>query len=265
VLAERVMETPNREAGGALIVNADDWGRDAETTERTLDCLRRRTVSSVSAMVFMADSERAADIARAEGVDAGLHLNLSTPFSGDHRRPQLEKHHRAVAAYLQHPAARMIYNPWLARSFDYVVAAQREEFVRLYGAEPARVDGHHHMHLSANVLIRRLLPAGSLVRRHFSYEPQEKALRNRVFRQFTNAMLGRRHRLVDYFFSLPPFEPPGRLERIFELARQFVVEVETHPVNPREYRSLTGGEIVRMAGGPIARGFLAPAPGRVAG
>ncbi len=38
--------------GGVLIVNADDWGRDYENTERTLECIHRGSVSSVSAMVF---------------------------------------------------------------------------------------------------------------------------------------------------------------------------------------------------------------------
>src|SRR5580704_8891452 len=64
---------------GLLILNADDWGRDRETTERIFDCVRRGTVSSVSAMVFMQDSERAAGIAREANVDAGLHMNFTTP------------------------------------------------------------------------------------------------------------------------------------------------------------------------------------------
>src|SRR5258708_25144263 len=58
---------------GVLIVNADDWGRDYETTARTLECALHGTISSVSAMVFMQGSERAAAIARERGIDAGLH------------------------------------------------------------------------------------------------------------------------------------------------------------------------------------------------
>jgi hypothetical protein len=91
------------------------------------------------------------------------------------------------------------------------------------------------------------------VRRYFSFEPGEK-IGNRIYRQLTTAILTRRHRLVDFFFSLPPLEPLGRLRRIFSLARQFVVEVETHPINPQEYRFLTRGEIFQWAGDlPIAR------------
>jgi hypothetical protein len=131
------------------------------------------------------------------------------------------------------------------RSFEYVAAAQLDEYRRLYGADPVRLDGHHHMHLCANVLLRGLLPSGTLVRRNFSFQPGEKGVVNRKYRGFVDALLSRRHRLVDFLFSLAPLEPPGRLQRIFALAREHVIEVETHPVQPDEYRFLAGGEIFR--------------------
>ena len=242
---------------GLLIVNADDWGRDPRTTGKILDCFQRRAVSSVSAMVFMEDSERAAAMAQERGIDAGLHLNLTTRFSAPDCPARLLERQGELARYLlRHPAARAIFNPWLVRDFEYVVTAQIEEFRRLYQREPDRVDGHHHMHLSANVLLRDLLPGGTLVRRHFSFEPGEKVLRNRLFRWFVDTMLARRHRVVDFFFSLPPLEPPSRLQRIFSLARRFVVELETHPVKPEEYQFLSGGDIFRVAGDlPIASRF----------
>ena len=96
------------------------------------------------------------------------------------------------------------------------------------------------------------------MRQHFSYESGEKAVRNRLFRQLTRVALARRHRVVDFLFSLSPLKPPDRLQRIFSLAHQFAVEVETHPVNPEEYLFLTGGEIFRWAGdSPIAPRFAA--------
>ena len=242
-----------------LIMNADDWGRDRLTTDRTLDCVLQRAVSSVSAMVFMEDSERAARLAREHGIDAGLHLNLTTAFSSADCASSLLERQREVAVFLlRSPLSRVVYHPGLARSFQYLVFAQIDEFARLYGTAPKRVDGHHHMHLSANVLLGGLLPAGTLVRRHFSHESGEKRVRNAVFRQFTDFVLARRYRVTDYFFSLPPLEPRARLEKILSLARDFAVEVETHPVNPEEYRFLMEGELFRWAGEcPIAPGFAA--------
>ena len=246
---------------GLLIINADDWGRDEETSERIFECVAHRTVSSVSAMVFMADSERAADVARERGVDAGLHLNLSLAFSAPGCPSKLLEHQRRVATYLlKHPLARVIFHPGLQGSFEYVVKGQLEEFERLYGAAPERIDGHHHLHLCANVLLARLLPPGTIVRRNFHFEPGEKSLVNRFYRKAVDARLARRHRLVDFLFPLAPLEPRGRLERLRSLAQKFVVEVETHPVNADEWLFLTGGEAIRWAGDvAIAPHFSMPA------
>ena len=240
-------EAPN---AGLLIVNADDWGRNHETTQRTLECFLRGTISSVSAMVFMKDSERAAALARERGIDAGLHLNLTTPFSAPKCPARLIERQHELARYQQrHPFAQVVFHPGLVRSFEYVVAAQRDEFHRLYGVEPERLDGHHHMHLCANVLLGGLLPPGTLVRRNFSFQPGEKSLCNRLYRRAIDRILARRHRLVDFFFSLQPLDLPGRVRTIFSLAREFTVEVETHPIDPQEYRFLAGGEIFRWAAG----------------
>jgi chitin disaccharide deacetylase len=141
-----------------------------------------------------------------------------------------------------------LYHPGLADSFEYVVARQFEEFSRLYGRMPDRIDGHHHMHLSANVLLQKLLPSGTIVRRHFSYEPGEKLVRNSVFRLFSRTLLSGRYRVTDFFFSLPPFASAVRMQRIFTLARRFVVEIETHLINPGEYRFLTEGDFRRWTG-----------------
>lgn len=245
---------------GRLIVNADDWGRDQETTDRTFDCVRCGAVSSVSAMVFMEDSERGADLAREHGVDAGLHLNFTGRFSVPNCSTRLLEHQQAVSRYLnRNPLARGVYNPWLSASFEYLVAAQIEEFTRLYGAAPERLDGHHHMHLSANVLLGGFLPPGKIVRRHFSYVKGEKFLRNGIFRWVTDAILARRYRVADYLFSIIPLEPQPRLQDIFALAGRSVVEVETHPIDPAEYRFLAGGEIFRWTGNsPIARSYGLP-------
>src|SRR5689334_2491820 len=85
---------------GFLIVNADDWGRDRLTTERTLECVRRKAVSSVSAMVFMEDSERAAAIAREHAIEAGLHLNLTASFSAPSGSRILIECQQKIARYL---------------------------------------------------------------------------------------------------------------------------------------------------------------------
>ena len=115
------------------------------------------------------------------------------------------------------------------------------------------------MHLCANVLFSNLLPAGTLVRRNFSFQAGEKGLANRLYRRTVDALLGRRHPLMDFFFALGPLDPPERLRRIFSLARHSAVEVEAHPIVPEEFRFLTGEDIFRRTGDlPIARSFTLP-------
>lgn len=231
---------------GLLIVNADDWGHDTQTTDCILRCVTQNAVSAVSAMVFMEDSDRAAAVALEHAIDAGLHLNFTSPFTATACPAAVSERQHQIAAYLRrHRLAQLVFNPVLMKSFEYVVAVQIDEFRRLYGADPVRLDGHHHMHLCANVLFQRLLPPGTLVRRNFSFRPGEKGIVNRTYRRFVDARLTRRHHLVDYFFSLAPLEPEGRLDRIFSLARRHVIEVETHPVQPDEYQFLAAGEIFR--------------------
>ena len=243
---------------GLLVVNADDWGRAPETTNRILDCVAGGSVSAVSAMVFMEDSERAAALARDRGLDTGLHLNFTTPFSARACPARLRERQRAVASHLlRQRLGQAVYHPGLAPAFADLVAAQRDEFHRLYGAAPERLDGHHHMHLCANVLVGRLLPAGTVVRRSFSFERGEKGPVNRLYRRLVDGLLAQRHHLADYFFSLAPLDPPARLERIWARARRFVVEMEVHPAMPDEYRFLIDGGIARWATGvrvgPMAR------------
>ena len=245
--------TPVLQAG-CLIVNADDWGRDRETTDRTLECSLAGALSSVSAMVFMEDSERAAELAGEHRIDAGLHLNLTLAFSGP-VNATLSGHQERISRYLRgRRVAQALFHPGLAASFAYVVAAQLEEFARIYGQAPGRIDGHHHMHLAANVMFPGLLPEGIILRRNFSFQAGEKGLVNRAYRGMLDGWLGRRHLLTDYFFSLPPLET-SRLERMALLAKTSVVEAETHPINPEEHHFLCSGKIFQWMGS-IAPGYV---------
>jgi chitin disaccharide deacetylase len=99
------------------------------------------------------------------------------------------------------------------------------------------------MHLCANVVWQRLLPAGTLVRRNFSFTSGEKGRLNILYRRFIDGLLARRHRMTDFFFSIEPLEPMERLQKVFSLANSFSVEVETHPIEPQEFKFLGEGKI----------------------
>jgi predicted glycoside hydrolase/deacetylase ChbG (UPF0249 family) len=229
---------------GSLVINADDWGQDEYTTKRIFSCVRAGTVTSVSAMVFMEGSMAAAETARAANVDAGLHINLTTPFTAPRCPTAVRDRQSRIAECLRgHRWARTVFHPLLAAAFDYVVKSQLEEFQRLYGSAPARLDGHHHMHLCANVLLQRLLPAGTHVRRNLSFGPGEKSVANRAYRRCIDAVLERRHRLTDFLFTLDALRASGRVEWAARLARRHLVEIETHPAMSAEYAFLASPQV----------------------
>lgn len=218
-----------------IIVNADDWGRSPDETDAALACVEARRVSSLTAMVFMADSERAAKLADTASVAVGLHLNLTEPFSGVVRPASLRERHERVARFLSSGRfACLVYNPALRSDFRYVYEAQRAEFERLYGRRPSHVDGHQHQHLCANVLLDRVIPNGEAVRRSFYFWPGEKGAANRAYRFLVNRILAQRYQGTDFFFALAHCLDHQRMERVIALARTRTVELMTHPVIPEE-------------------------------
>jgi chitin disaccharide deacetylase len=224
-----------------LIINADDWGGWTSATDAALACWEARRITSVSAMVFMEDSERAAGIAREHGIDAGLHINLTQSFTGKTKAiPELVEAHSRISRFLRSSKyARLLYHPFLAGSFRQVFSAQLDEFVRLYGRRPSHYDGHQHFHLCTNMVLGRLLPAGERVRRSFSFSAGEKSAINRAYRGWVDCRLAARHRLTDHFFSLSQQLKWGQIHRVTQLAQSSMVELMTHPAWEEEYRFLT--------------------------
>jgi predicted glycoside hydrolase/deacetylase ChbG (UPF0249 family) len=222
-----------------LIINADDLGRLKTATDAALSCYAKQRITSTSMMVFMEDSERAAELALCAGIDVGLHVNLSERFSASSVPVRLRDYHDQIRRFLTASKyALLLYHPLLAGKFRYVFEAQYEEFLRLYGRPPSHFDGHQHMHLASNMLIQRILPAGSKVRRSFSFCPGEKSMTNRWYRWGVDYSLARRHCLTDHFFALSHHLTLERFERVTTLAREGNVELMTHPQSPAEYNFL---------------------------
>jgi chitin disaccharide deacetylase len=240
-----------------LIINADDWGRSKPETNAALECFDRGAMTSVSAMVFMNDSHRAARLALEARIEVGLHINLTEEFDSPEAPDGVRESQRRIARFLRRGKyALLIYHPGLRRAFQYVYQAQAEEFQRLYGTAPAHFDGHLHMHHCANMMIGRLIPGGQRVRGNFSFWPGEKGVLNRAYRSLADFWMSRSYCLTDYFFSLSTCLKTGTLPRVIELAQKAEVELMTHPVYPKEYEFLTGQDFNCMRKG-VRRGSLA--------
>ncbi len=237
-----------------IIVNADDWGRSIAETDVALALFERGRITSVSAMVFMADAGRAARVAVKQNVPAGLHLNFSETFTAPPADEQLCVDHERIVRYLKrHKYAQLMFNPFLHPAFRRVVRAQCDEYLRLYGKPPTHFDGHQHMHLCTNMLVAAPIPRGCRMRRGFSFASGQKGLVNRGYRAVVARWLRSRYRATDYFFALSQNLAADRLARVCDLAGRANVELMTHPVVPDE-QSYLNSESYAEALRPLARG-----------
>ena len=218
-----------------IIINADDWGRSRPETDAAMACYERGRITSASAMIFMEDSVRAAQIARDRGMDVGLHLNLSEKFSGEIPGGTLAERHDRIARFLgSHKYALLLYHPTLGRDLQYVYRAQVDAFTVLYGRPPSHIDGHQHLHLCTNMLLDGIIADGEKVRRSFHFWPGERSLANRAYRRAVDRLLARRYRITDYFFALSQCMQQQRLARVLDAAQTSMVEIMTHPATAGE-------------------------------
>jgi chitin disaccharide deacetylase len=171
------------------------------------------------------------------------------PFSATGITPSLRGHQEQVIAWLtRNKFAQVIYNPFLAESFAVLFRAQKEEFTRLYGRKPDFYNGHHHMHLCANVLAGRLIPNGARVRTTFTFDQGERNPFNRLYRRYINGIVSRRYISTDRFYSIVPVRNRERLRMILSNASTADVEVEVHPENAEEIEFLMSDEYGHLMG-----------------
>lgn len=222
-----------------LIVNADDWGLDAATTDAIAASFAAGRITSTTAMVFMADSERAAEIAVRLGLPVGLHLNLDSPFTGSDVPESVRRPHTELTSRFDRRKARWrrwIPDPTIGRAaVERTVTQQLARFEELYGRPPSHVDGHHHMHVVPGVARTPAL-AHVRMRRGFSEPPgsrSPKALARHVHhRLFLSA-----HRSTDRFFAITSMRNEllaGEKPALLRLAGDEVVEVMAHPGAAKE-------------------------------
>lgn len=222
-----------------LIITADDFGKTRQGTDNILMCFSSKRITSASAMVFMEDSERAASQASGTSLEVGLHLNFTLPFSVCNLPLKLREHQRKIISYLsKNKLSQVIYNPFLSDSFRFVFFAQQEEFIRLYGRFPDHYNGHHHMHLCANVLVSKLFPAGARVRRTFTFGPGEKNPFNRLYRLILDSYVSKRFISTNNLFCIAPVQNYERIRNIVNRAIKENIEIEVHPENVEEIEFL---------------------------
>jgi len=207
-------------------------------------------------MVFMEGSLKAAEIANSRGMDIGLHINFTQQFDSPGCPAQLAKSQGRIRRFLKSGKyALLLYNPFLRKHFRTVFEEQLKEFTRVYSRPPSHFDGHQHMHLSSNMLVQRIIPAGQKVRRSFSFRPGEKSVGNRAYRRIVDRKLARRYHLTDFFFALSNNLEPDKLHPLLALGRTANVELMTHTWNRPEYDCLMSETFQQLSRGIELGGY----------
>lgn len=244
---------------GLLVVNADDWGGSEATTDAILRTFDAGRITSASGMVFMPDSERAAEIATRRGLPVGLHLNLTEPFGDPHtptavRDRQLRAvEHLAGSGGDGHPGTarlrKWIYDPTIRADVDRAIADQLERFEALYGRPPTHFDGHNYVDACPNVFLSRAIPAGSVIRNSLDCYPLVRSAMGRL-KGLRQRLRTRRLRSTGYLLHIAQLRLEGEEgpDPRLRLARSTSVEVMGHPDDEAELAALMSPTWERVLG-----------------
>jgi hypothetical protein len=238
---------------GLLIVNADDFGLKRAATDAILECFEAGAITSTTALVWMSDSERAAEMGTRAALPVGLHLNLIEPFTGPDVPEGVAATQLRVVERMRKGGPRaLLYDPRWSRDFETCISDQLSRFRELYGRPPTHVDGHRHMHLALNALFAQALAPVPRCRRAVNRLPHESP----AYKQFGRTVLSRLVRLrfltTDWCYALSPLHPALGGEGIREkllLSRKGSVELIVHPADPGELEALRAPEWLESLGG----------------
>jgi chitin disaccharide deacetylase len=216
-----------------LIVNADDLGLTVPDTDAIVECFRAGAISSTTALVWMSDSDRAAELARREGMPTGLHLNLIEPYTAAAVPEHVAARQRRVVERLRAGGTgAQLYHPAWAEDFGRCITDQLARFHELYGRAPTHLDGHRHMHLVMNALLSRALGPVDRYRRPVNRTARESAAYKRMARSALGVLVGLRFTTTDVCFSVRSLHPAlGGAGLDEELTRDHrrSVELFVHP------------------------------------
>jgi chitin disaccharide deacetylase len=235
-----------RRRTGLLIVNADDFGLDDVATDAILECFDAGAITSTTALVWMSDSDRAAEMATRADLPVGLHLNLIEPFTAPDVPAATAATQLRVAMRMRSGGPRaLLFDPRWSHDFETCITDQLSRFRELYGRPPTHVDGHRHMHLALNALFARALGDVPCCRRAVNRLPHESPAHRQLGRTVLSQLVRVRFLTTDWCYSLSPLHPAlgghGIGEKL-RLSHRGSIELIVHPGYPGEFEALRAPE-----------------------
>lgn len=246
-----------------LILNADDWGGFSAGTDAIERCFQAGAISSASAMVYMADSRRAAEIALNMRRPIGLHLNLTQTFDSADAPSAVRERQQSLQRHFAHlRRRRWLLSPDIRvhRLIADGILDQLDEFRKLYGKEPTHIDSHHHVHVCPDVFLSRALTSGLRMRQTLSVSPIEG--RDNLARRAKHELLSRRFVTTDRFWRVRELceqDDAVPLATALDHAAVLSIEMMVHPSFPNEYAVLSSEAwLESLADAPLASYLALP-------
>jgi predicted glycoside hydrolase/deacetylase ChbG (UPF0249 family) len=235
-----------------LIVNADDLGAAVSATDAILTCHHERTITSATAMVYMEDSNRAAELAIGQHLPVGLHINLTSPYT-ERVVPQAvrERQARLIGAIGRSRAHKWVYDVRLRTEVDRCLRDQLDRFVELYGRQPTHFDSHHHIHVCPNVFLSGALRSGERIRNTLIWSARQSHLILEA-RRARQRLLEQRLRspaaivCLDVLLRQHGPLPDPVVESVLSALPAASAEVMAHPQDPAEFAFLMSEPWRRM-------------------
>lgn len=232
-----------------LIVNADDFGYNEMATDKIAETFRAGRITSATAMVYMRDSDRAAEVAREIGLPCGLHINFTEPFDDPNVPAELRARHfdmvrKFGGPSFVHRSRRWTYDRKLREPVGRCIAEQLQRFEALYGGPPTHVDGHMHVQVCPNIGLSPAIPAGMKMRNALGMPPLASGAMSRLVALRQRIIL-RKRLSTSYFLNITDLHPDyleGGVKKRLGLARQTSVELMAHPGFCHEYTILMDPE-----------------------
>lgn len=241
---------------GLLVVNADDWGGFREGTDAIESCFAIGAISSTSAMIHMADSRRAAELARERERPTGLHLNLTQPYDAPAIPAPVRERQLRLCTHFSSLARRrwtLSPNPRTHRLIADGIRDQLQEFRERYECEPTHVDSHHHVHVCPDVFLSRALVRGTRVRQALSFAPGArergvKGFATGMARTAKQRLLASRYLTTERFWcaaELSDGDGAVPIARAAAYAATHSIEIMVHPSFESDIAVLRSGPWLR--------------------
>ena len=227
------------EVSKRLIINADDFGWDVDTSRQTMLLFERGAITSATILLGCPATEMAIEFAckNAHRFSFGLHFNIV-----DRKRPFAVKAKSSLTANGLFPPSDFQRLRALAYMLDgdelrEELRAQLRELTR-GGVRVSHIDSHGHLHKYPSVIsaISCMLQgegayAIRLPQSLFQGFAFRKRLQNRYFARYFKKL-----KTTDQFFMLERHNDPAWFERFLRQLHPGTTELGIHPGDEEEWR-----------------------------